>query len=70
MAVYCNVLNQTMSGTVVIEGRARILKTIDGDTKLVDFEDGYGPVVRYIDPKAQGDDVACYVADLNAGISE
>lgn len=62
---YVNVINSTMSGTYFLEGRARVLRTIDDDTKLVDFEDGYGAVTRYVDPLAQGEDVARYVADLN-----
>jgi len=65
MTEYVNVINSTMGGTFIIEGRARVLKTIDEDTKLVDFEDGYGPVERFVDPLAQDGDVAAYVARLN-----
>ena len=65
MAYYVNVINCKMSGPYFIEGRARVLKTIDGDRKLVDFYDGYGPVERFIDPKAQGDDVVAYLNKLN-----
>lgn len=65
MAYYVNVINSTMSGTYFLEGRARVLKTINDDLQLVDFEDGHGPVERHIDPNAQGDDVARYIADLN-----
>lgn len=64
MAHYVNVINCKMSGTYFLEGRARVLKTIDADTKLVDFGDNM-PVERFIDPLAQGDDVAKYVAKLN-----
>ncbi len=64
MAFYVNVINCKLSGTFFLEGRARVLKTIDGDSKLVDFGDGM-PVARFIDPLAQGDDVTEYVARLN-----
>jgi hypothetical protein len=67
MADYVNILNTTMSGTVFLEGRARVLKTLDDDRKLVDFEDSCGPVERYVDPRAQGTNIGRYIADLNAG---
>lgn len=61
------VLNNTMSGTVIIEGQARILRRIPGETGhyIVRFDNG-DEVERYIDPKAQANP-ARYVADLNAG---
>ena len=68
MAHYVNVINCTLGGTYFVEGRARVLKTIDGDTKLVDFEDGYGPVERFVDPQAQDEDVAEYVSELNTNL--
>ena len=65
MAYYVNVINCTMGGTFFLEGRARVLKTIDEDEKLVDFEDGYGPVRRYVDPRAQTENTDKFIADLN-----
>ena len=66
------VLNTTMSGTVIIEGRATIWSAIRGvderyfvkfDTRQADLE----PVVeRFVDPLAQARP-DWYVADLNAG---
>lgn len=63
---YVNVINVTMGGTFFLEGRARVVKVLDEERSLVDFEEGSGPVERAIDPCAQGEDVAHYIADLNA----
>ncbi|QPC43509.1 hypothetical protein HW532_12865 [Kaustia mangrovi] len=61
-----HVLNCTMGGTFVVEGEATIVRPVDGvDCQyLVDFNDGYGPVERFVDPDAQGDP-AGFVARLN-----
>ncbi len=66
MAYYVHVLNTTMGGTVFYEGRARVIKTIDCDDKLVIFEKDKGqePVRRYVDPGAQ-ENPAARVAELN-----
>lgn len=61
---YVNVLNTTMSGCIVFEGRAQILSKSD-DRYLVDFGDGSGPVERFIDPHAQVKNVGKYVEELN-----
>lgn len=64
--MHAYIINQTMSGTYFIEGRAKVVKALDDEGRsLVDFEDGYGPVERFVDPDAQTDNVAAYVASLN-----
>ena len=66
MTDYVNIIACNIGGPFFVEGRARVVKTIDDENKLVDFEDGYGPVERFVDPLAQGDDLDAYVAKLNA----
>jgi len=68
MAYYVNVINCTLGGKFILEGRARVLRTIDGDVKQVDFEDGSGPIERFVDPVAQSlteVELASYIAKLN-----
>ena len=64
MAEHVNVINCKMSGTYFVEGRAQVIKDMGDDIMLVDFGDNM-PVERFVDPLAQGDDVAKYVARLN-----
>ena len=68
MPRYVNVINCRMSGTFSFEGRARVVETLEGGEMLVDFEDGYGPVERFIDknmldPKIN---IAGYIDKLNS----
>jgi hypothetical protein len=60
------VLNTTMSGTVIVEGRATIFRAVPDveEQYVVDFGDGSGFVERFVDPLAQ-DDAGRYVAGLN-----
>ena len=58
------VINQTLSGTYIVEGMAMIIKNEGDGAYVVDFGDGQ-PCVRFIDPRAQRNP-ARYVADLNA----
>lgn len=62
-----NVLNCTLSGKYILEGRAKIIRrcaSVD-DEYSVDFLDGYGPAQRYIDPLAQNENVSEYIDYLN-----
>ena len=61
-----NIINHTAGGGYFLEGRARIVRRLGSDLALVDFDDGYGMVQRFVDPQAQGDDVDAYIAGLNA----
>ena len=64
------VLNNTMSGTVIIEGQAEVIRRVPGETGhyMVRFDNDEGEYERRIEPKAQ-DNPARYVADLNAGLA-
>lgn len=64
MTKQVNVINSTMSGRFFIEGTATVIKEYGDDIALVDFGDDM-PVERFVDPLAQGKDVAKYVARLN-----
>lgn len=66
MTEHVNIINSTMGGTYFIEGRAKVIEKRDDDMMLVAFDDyPNDPVERFVDPLAQGDDVAEYVARLN-----
>ncbi len=65
---YVNVINSTMSGTYILEGRARVVQWLEDGQALVQFgEPGESCVYRFIDPKAQVGNVGRYIVDLNAG---
>lgn len=51
------VFNQSGAGLFVIEGQAKIITAVDraSDRFLVDFDDGYGPVERFLDQNGQAD---------------
>ena len=66
MAEHVNVLNRKLNGRFFLEGRARVIRWLDGFTAVVDFEDGYGQVERFIDPAAQGDGLDYHLERLNA----
>ena len=61
-----HIINSSMGGTFIIEGRATVLRPIkDVDEQyLVDFGDGFGPVERFVDPQAQADP-AKFIERLN-----
>ena len=65
MAEYANIINRTIGGKYVLEGRAKVVRRRGDDMAVVDFEDGYGVTDRYIDPSAQGSDVQSYIDRLN-----
>lgn len=67
MSEYVNIINCTMGGRYFIEGRARVIKEPDQDNMAVVTFDDYpnDRFNRFVDPLAQGDDVAAYVAELN-----
>lgn len=67
-----NIINMTMGGRFLVEGRARIVRSVrdvDGQY-VVRFEGDFGNVERFVDPQAQGEDVASYVERLNASAAE
>ena len=69
MAKYVNVINRKLSGRFVLEGRARLVRDLGDGVAVVDFEDGYGRVERFVDPAAQGDDLDAYLQRLNSVVA-
>ena len=65
MAEYVNVLNRTIGGRYILEGRAKVIRRFGKHMATIVFLDGYGPTDRYIDPQAQGADVQSYIDRLN-----
>jgi hypothetical protein len=57
------IINCTLGGRFLVEGRARIVRRLGNDRYLVRFPDG-DLVERVVDPKAQADPYA-YVRTLN-----
>jgi len=61
------ILNQTMGGRFVVEGKATITSLLTRDNcYMVDFGDGGGSYERFVDPSAQETPQAC-VRKLNDG---
>jgi len=58
------IINCTLGGRFLVEGRARIVRPLGDDRYLVRFPDG-DLVERFVDPKAQADPYA-YVRTLNS----
>lgn len=63
------IVNRSLSGRFVVEGRARVIREIDGGTGryevvFVDAPASDGSVFRYVDPAAQRNPES-YVAHLN-----
>lgn len=48
------ILNQTLSGRILFEGWAKVMKRL-GDQYIVRFEEDCDEAVRFIDPAAQAD---------------
>ncbi len=69
MAEYANVINQKLSGRYFLEGRARLVRRLNDDMAIVDFDDGYGPTERFVDPAAQGDDLDAHLERLNSVVA-
>jgi hypothetical protein len=57
------IINCTLGGRDLVEGRARVVRHLGDDRYLVRFPDG-DQVERFVDPKAQADPYA-YVRTLN-----
>jgi hypothetical protein len=57
------IINCTLGGRFLVEGRARIVRRLGEDRYLVRFPDGE-LVERFVDPKAQADPHA-FVRTLN-----
>jgi len=60
------VLNTTFRGEVIVEGEAIIVRPVNDidEQYLVRFSNG-DTVERFVDPNAQGNDIAGYLAILN-----
>lgn len=48
------IINRTLGGRFLVEGRARVMRHLGNDRYLVRFPDGY-LVERFVDPNAQAD---------------
>lgn len=66
-----NVINMTLGGRYMFEGKATVTKILDDGNAVVRFQGSPddAPVERYIDPMAQGNaqELASYIWWLNCG---